>query len=131
MAGGGFVQDEHGDLLMIHRRGFWDLPKGKAEPGETIEQTAVREVEEECGIRNVALDSEGFSTFHLYTEAGVVVLKESVWYRMSTQRQRLIPQTEEDITKAEWKSLPISDDIRTSCYASILEVLDHFNEEER
>lgn len=131
VAGGGYVQDERGDVLMIHRRGFWDLPKGKAEPGETIKQTAVREVEEECGIRNAAIVSEGFSTFHLYKEAGVKVLKESVWFRMNTQRQALIPQTEEDITTAEWKTLPISEDIRTRCYASILEVLDHFSAEER
>ena len=49
-AGGGLVRNSQGELLVIFRRGKWDLPKGKAEKGETLEQTAVREVEEECGL---------------------------------------------------------------------------------
>ena len=45
-AGGGVVFNEFNEVLFIYRRGFWDLPKGKIDPGETIEQTAVREVED-------------------------------------------------------------------------------------
>jgi len=41
------------EVLIVHRPRYddWTLPKGKAEPGETDEQTALREVEEETGFR--------------------------------------------------------------------------------
>jgi 8-oxo-dGTP diphosphatase len=54
-AAGGIVVRGDGDaaeVLLVHRpRGDWSFPKGKAEPGETDEETAVREVEEETGWR--------------------------------------------------------------------------------
>ncbi len=42
-------------MLVVHRPAYddWTFPKGKREPGETDEQTAVREVEEETGLRCV------------------------------------------------------------------------------
>ncbi len=128
-AGGGYVTDESGQVLMIYRRGFWDLPKGKMDPGETIDKTALREVQEECGVERLRIASPPFSTFHLYEERGEMILKESVWYRMKTKHQTLIPQVEEDITKAEWVALPVSEAIKSRCYASILEVLEHFSAE--
>jgi 8-oxo-dGTP diphosphatase len=41
------------EVLVVHRPRYddWSLPKGKAEPGEADEETAVREVEEETGLR--------------------------------------------------------------------------------
>src|SRR3982751_3416807 len=50
-AGGGLVVNEENKILMIFRRGKWDLPKGKLDKGETLEQCAVREVEEETGLK--------------------------------------------------------------------------------
>lgn len=52
---GGVVVDERGNLLMIARRSpagkiQWTLPKGLVEPGESPEETAVREVGEETGV---------------------------------------------------------------------------------
>src|SRR5438046_1555734 len=44
--GGGLVINEKDEVLMIFRRGKWDLPKGKIDQGESIEQCAVREVKE-------------------------------------------------------------------------------------
>ena len=52
IAAGGLVTNENNELLMIFRRGKWDLPKGKLDKGETIEECAIREVEEETGIGN-------------------------------------------------------------------------------
>ena len=49
-ASGGLVFNKDGDILMIFRNGKWDLPKGKLEIGESVEECAIREVEEECGI---------------------------------------------------------------------------------
>ncbi len=50
---GGVVHDARGRILLIKRadEATWCLPKGTVEPGETLEQTAVREIEEETGLR--------------------------------------------------------------------------------
>lgn len=126
-AGGGYVLNDRGDLLMIFRRGFWDLPKGKLDKGETIEECAIREVEEECGISRLSIISGAFSTFHLYNEKGKTIVKESVWYKMrSTDKSELVPQTEEDILEARWVSTPVSSDLIDQAYLSIREVINYF-----
>ena len=114
-------------FLMIFRRGFWDLPKGKLDKGETIEECAIREVEEECGISRLSIISGAFSTFHLYNEKGKTIVKESVWYKMrSTDKSELVPQTEEDILEARWVSTPVSSDLIDQAYLSIREVINYF-----
>jgi 8-oxo-dGTP pyrophosphatase MutT (NUDIX family) len=102
-AGGGLVQNENDKVLLIHRRGKWDLPKGKLDKGETIEACAIREVEEETGLRNITLISPLMITYHTYYEGTRHILKESHWYNMQVSgHQKLIPQTEEDIHAIKW-----------------------------
>jgi len=131
LAGGGFVLNESNQVLMIHRRGFWDLPKGKLNKGETIQECAVREVEEECGIDQLEIVSDSFHTYHLYQErSGETVIKDSTWYIMETGfNGDLIPQIEEDIEEAVWVKLPVASEIVTDAYASIREVIDHFQDQ--
>lgn len=102
-AGGGIVFNENRELLFIFRRGKWDLPKGKLDKGETIEECAVREVKEETGLKNVVITSFAGNTYHTYHEKGKFILKTSSWYLMeATGNQQLIPQTEEDIEEMAW-----------------------------
>ena len=70
--------------LYIFRRGFWDLPKGKQEKGEDIRDTALREVQEETGLKHLTLGEELPTTYHLIRRkhAGLA-LKECVWYKMT------------------------------------------------
>jgi 8-oxo-dGTP pyrophosphatase MutT (NUDIX family) len=127
-AAGGFVVNDEDQLLMIHRRGAWDLPKGKIEPGETPEKAAIREVGEECGIDQMRIDSGPFSTFHLYHENGEIIIKESIWFKIKTAFfGELKPQSEEDIDEAIWTSIPVSEEYRNDTYYSIHLVLDHFS----
>lgn len=109
-AGGGLVHNKEGEILMIFRRNKWDLPKGKLDKGETIEQCALREVEEETGLRNITLHKHLLTTWHTYHDRGKFILKESHWYDMTiSDTQALVPQTEEDITAIQWvdkKQLP-------------------------
>jgi 8-oxo-dGTP diphosphatase len=60
-AGGVVVRD--GMVLLVHRPRYddWTFPKGKLDPGESFEDAAVREVEEETGVR-CSLDRELAST---------------------------------------------------------------------
>lgn len=108
IAAGGLVLNERNELLMIFRRGKWDLPKGKLDEGETIEACAVREVEEETGLRNIQLHELIDTTLHTYTEKGKTIEKLTYWYCMQTDsKQQLIPQTEEDIQQIKW--IPVTD----------------------
>lgn len=102
-AAGGLVENEKGEFLLIHRRGKWDLPKGKLEKGESIEACAVREVEEETGLDKLELKKLITVTYHTYDEFGKHMLKDSHWYRMKVSgKQVLTPQTEEDILEVKW-----------------------------
>jgi 8-oxo-dGTP pyrophosphatase MutT (NUDIX family) len=102
-AAGGLVKNDKNKILMILRRGKWDLPKGKSDEGEKIEDCALREVEEETGLRNVRLVSPLTVTYHTYHEGTKYILKESHWFTMTiTGEQKLIPQVEEDISDIQW-----------------------------
>lgn len=123
-AGGGLVKNAEGSYLLIHRRGKWDLPKGKLDEGETIEECAVREVEEETGITNITLGKPLLVTRHVYKYGVNKNIKESHWYHMSIDdRQVLVPQTEEDITEAKWVPATELDQYLDGAYPSIVDVL--------
>ena len=62
-ASGGIVENSKKQILFIHRKGKWDLPKGKAEKNETIRETALREVTEETGIKRLRIRKFYTNTF--------------------------------------------------------------------
>ncbi|MDR3188842.1 MAG: NUDIX domain-containing protein [Prevotellaceae bacterium] len=103
-AAGGLVRSGGGECLMIFRNGRWDLPKGKREEGESVEQTALREVMEECGVGALTLQGLLTVTYHTYTLNGVDVLKRTYWYAMryAGSLRALQPQAEEGIEVAEF-----------------------------
>ena len=130
-AAGGVVENKNKEILLIHRRGSWDLPKGKIEKGETIEDAAVREVEEETGLTNVSITSpvrfkklKNIATYHSYVEKDILKLKVSHWYEMKTDFDGdLIPQTEEDIEQAIWVKKEDIPKYFDNMYSSIIDVL--------
>ena len=102
-AAGGLVINERNQILFIHRRGFWDLPKGKLESKETRRDAAKREVMEETGMINIQVDKKLIVTRHTYRNKNDKrCIKLTHWYLMFGKKQKLIPQTEEDIEKTEW-----------------------------
>lgn len=102
-AGGGLVRNSAGEYLLIFRNGKWDLPKGKQEAGEDIKVTAVREVEEECGIDSLELGNLLCVTHHTYRMNGEFMLKHTFWYNMEYKGDvTLKPQTEENIEMCKW-----------------------------
>ena len=102
-AAGGVVGDACGAWLMIFRNGRWDLPKGHWEPGETIEECAVREVGEETGVRGVRIVRPLCETFHAYTMRGRWELKRTRWFEMRFDGAcALSPQREEGIERVVW-----------------------------
>lgn len=124
-AAGGAVQDERSRLLVIHRRGHWDLPKGKLDPGEDHATAAVREVQEECGLRHVAIVDELADTWHTYTEKGRHCLKRTRWFRMrASSAEPLVAQHEEDIEQVRWAAPHDLPPIIAGSYASLRIVFD-------
>lgn len=102
-AAGGVVYNNLEQILFIYRRGFWDLPKGKIDPGETEKVAAIREVQEETGLGKIELQEFIKATYHTYrSKKEKRILKKTFWFKMRTTESSLTPQTEEDIEKAEW-----------------------------
>jgi len=123
-AGGGLVKNNKGELLVIFRRGKWDLPKGKAEQGESMEQTAIREVEEECGLEGIKIQDFMASTYHIYQAPEGFILKKTDWYSMLySGKFSPKPQLAEDITDVRWIEPSSLDEIYENTFPSILELI--------
>lgn len=102
-AGGGVVVNEDGHVLMIYRRGKWDLPKGKRDDGEDIADCALREVSEETGLKHLELKEKVCDTYHIYSQYGQNLLKHTAWFKMlGTSKDKLEPQEEENILEVKW-----------------------------
>ena len=123
-AAGGLVQHpDSGLYLSIYRKGHWDLPKGKIDPGETPQQAAVREVQEETGLRQPILGDLITITHHLYRDRlERWALKPTYWYHMQSEDQQVKGQIEEGIERVDWLTLA---ELKTKepIFSSIKEVL--------
>ncbi len=120
VSGGGLVINEREEVLFIFREGKWDLPKGRVEKGEKIQEGAIREVEEECGIGNISLKKLLLVTYHLFVYKENKRLKETHWYLMhSSSNQLLKPQLEEGITEVCYKSKKEIEKALLNTYANI------------
>ena len=122
-AGGGLVTNNKGEFLLIRRSGLWDLPKGHQEPGEPIEETAVREVEEETGLKGLVLGKFIRVTDHTYFRNEKWHLKHTWWYSMTcSEGCNLVPQTEEGITEVRWVAKTELKELLQETYPTIVEV---------
>ena len=118
--------NDAGELLMIFRRGKWDLPKGKLDEGETILECAVREVQEETGLQQIEHGELIGITYHEYFDPYLKeeVIKESHWFAMRVRgEQTLIPQTEEDITEIKWVTGEGLEECLRNSYDNVVEII--------
>ena len=123
-AGGVVYNDALAKTLFIYRRGFWDLPKGKIDDGEDSPTAALREVEEETGVTELILGEQLPTTYHTYrNRKGKRVLKPTYWFRMETNQKELMPQSEEDIERAEWRAMKAVLDAPEPLYRSLRHLL--------
>lgn len=123
IAGGGKVYNEKNEILFIFRNGHWDLPKGKIEKGEFIEDCAIREVEEETGITGLEITRFLKKTYHVFRRNREYRLKLTYWFEMTSDYDGpLTPQLEEGITKAKWKSAKKSKKALQKSYSNITEL---------
>jgi len=148
-AAGGVVMNEEGEILFIHRRGKWDFPKGKIEPNnkerkkkeggqrrkgerrrwkeENQKSEAIREVKEETGIAEVRIIKKIKSTYHVFHDGGILMLKKNHWFEMFAPKdQLLVPQVEEDIRYVRWfrpEELPV---VLENTFGSLKEMIEKY-----
>jgi 8-oxo-dGTP pyrophosphatase MutT (NUDIX family) len=102
-AGGGLVYNKNREVLFIFRNGKWDLPKGGTNKGEEIDDTAMREVEEETGVNGLKIKEKLQKTYHVFKRNGKYKLKITHWFEMETDFEGTpIGQIEEGIEKVAW-----------------------------
>ncbi len=125
-AAGGIVKRKN-SYLFIKRNGFWDIPKGKLEIDESPESGAIREIEEECGIKSPRIENPIGITYHTYLYKGKPTIKKTYWFSLSFNgSKKLKGQKEEGISKVKWiKELKI-EKIRKNTFLSILDVIDNY-----
>lgn len=131
-AAGGVVQNIHDEVLLIFRQGSWDLPKGKVDAGETLDQTAIREVQEETGLLELELGElitilpyDNHATYHSYKYKNEFAMKISYWFRMKyLGSSNPIPQAEEDIEIVKWVKVEDLPNYYNNMYESIIDVLE-------
>ena len=132
-AAGGIVQNEKKELLFIYRLEKWDLPKGKLDKGETIEECAIREVEEETGIGNVELGKLIGLTFHEYFDRWINddAIKETHWYEMKVKGNPTpTPQEEEHIEKIIWANEAAVNECLKNSYPNIEDIIAKYKSNE-
>ena len=100
----------------------WGLPKGHVERGEAAEDTAVREVTEETGIRELEL-RETLDTIDWFFRDGTdLIHKYCHFFLMETTTSDTEPQLDEGITECIW--LPLEEALRTLTYDNARTVLE-------
>ncbi|WP_067149669.1 NUDIX hydrolase [Pseudotamlana agarivorans] len=120
VAGGGKVYNAEGDILFIYRNDKWDLPKGKAERNESIEETAIREVTEETGVAGLTITKPLDTTYHIFKRNGRYKIKITHWFEMKTSfTGNLYAQEEEGITKVSWLNNEEAHEALNNSYANI------------
>lgn len=123
-AAGGLVYTPTREVLLIFRKGKWDLPKGKLDEGEDLATCALREIEEETGANGLSIARPLTTTYHTYYEKGNHILKESHWFLVEAMKKvNLVPQTEEDISETRWVPLDELVGYQKNMHASVRDVI--------
>ena len=119
-AAGGLVYNNKREILFIYRNSKWDLPKGGIKKGESHEEAAIREVEEETGVENLEIRNFIMQTYHVFKRNDKFKLKITYWFEMYTEfKGELVPQPEEGIKKAKWKNFEKSQRALQGCYENV------------
>jgi 8-oxo-dGTP pyrophosphatase MutT (NUDIX family) len=120
IAAGGKITNSKSEILFIYRNDKWDLPKGKAEKNEQLPQTALREVKEETGIKEVSINKPLDITYHIFRRNNEYRLKVTYWFDMFSDYEGIFfPQLDEGITDVKWVKKDDLEEIKINSYPNI------------
>ena len=120
IAAGGKITNSKSETLFIYRNDKWDLPKGKAEKNEQLPQTALREVKEETGIKEVSINKPLDITYHIFRRNNEYRLKVTYWFDMFSDYEGIfLPQLDEGITYVKWVKKADLEEIKINSYPNI------------
>ena len=120
IAAGGKITNSKSETLFIYRNDKWDLPKGKAEKNEQLPQTAIREVKEETGIKEVSINKPLDITYHIFRRNNEYRLKVTYWFDMFSDYEGIFfPQLDEGITDVKWVKKADLEEIKINSYPNI------------
>ncbi len=127
VAAGGMVRNERHELLFFKKNGYWDFPKGHVETHETVQEAAIREVQEETGIKQLKIVGALRDSWHCYIYQAQPVLKRTYWFEMeANSAEQLEAQTSEGISNLKWVSFIQLTDICKGSYRSLNEMIQNF-----
>ena len=120
IAAGGKITNSKSETLFIYRNDKWDLPKGKAEKNEQLPQTAIREVKEETGIKEVSINKPLDITYHIFHRNNEYRLKVTYWFDMFSDYEGIfLPQLDEGITDVKWVKKADLEEVKINSYPNI------------
>ena len=123
-AAGGVVKNDQGAILFVLKNGIWDLPKGKIDSGESVEDAAVREVKEECGVDDVHISRPLQDSYHIFTKDDQQILKHTNWFEMTSNHNgELKGDEKEGITEVSWIKNDQLEEILSNSYPSIRDLI--------
>lgn len=71
IAAGGIIENEDKKWLCIFRRNMWDFPKGHIEKNEDEKDAAIREVQEECGIKKLEIKEKLNASYYFFLKTTI------------------------------------------------------------
>jgi 8-oxo-dGTP pyrophosphatase MutT (NUDIX family) len=95
-------------LLIRDPYANWGLPKGHLEPEETPEQAAVREVEEETGLRDLAVVDRLPTIDWYFRDRGRLIHKFCHFFLIEAAAGEPVPQADEGITDCTWLDVKVA-----------------------
>ena len=128
---GGLICNKNNHILLMFKRGKWDMPKGRVDDqGKKV--SAIREVNEETGLNtsNLSIVGKLVSTWHTTRHENIKYLKKTHWYAMhyDGSDDETIPQVEEGIIECRWVHLSELPKYRALMRSRVEYVVDFWHE---
>ena len=129
---GGLVCNRNHHVLIIFKRGKWDMAKGRIDDYDGREVTALREVHEETGLNIDKLRIKGklVPTYHTTRHQNIKYLKKTHWYLMEYDGNDddTCPQIDEGIIECRWVHLSDLNAYRDTLNTRIQYVIDFWTQ---
>ncbi|MBT6685243.1 MAG: NUDIX domain-containing protein [Bacteroidetes bacterium] len=128
IAAGGIVRNRNGEILLIKKNDKWDLPKGQIKRGEKKRDAAMREISEECGVKQLEIVKKIEKTYHIGRKKGKRFFKTTHWYEMNCwDENNLQPEIAEGISEVKWVRLSQLPFYSENTYANLKKMLDQYS----